>query len=117
MSELTQWLQAKLVERGWKAIDLAREAGLGNSTVTRILNEEREAGPDVCTKIAAALGEEPDKVFRLAGLLPESTGSFNGLSSDESEMLKMYRGLPLSRKEALLSILRGLAEKAKKRRQ
>lgn len=112
VSEFSQWLQAKLTERGWKASDLAKRAGLGNSTITRILDGSRRAGPDVCNAIAEILEEEPDEVFRLAGLLPEPTGGLEGLTEDEANLLRIYRKLTIARKKALLSIVSGLGEKA-----
>jgi transcriptional regulator with XRE-family HTH domain len=111
VSEFNQWLQAKLVERGWKATDLARKASLGNSTITRILDGTRNPGKDVCIAIAEVFEEEPDYVFRLAGILPDSASKVEGLSGGEVELLEMYRSLPISRKEALLSILRGLVDR------
>jgi transcriptional regulator with XRE-family HTH domain len=71
METFNMWLNNELKKRDWLAADLARKAKLGKSTITRILNGGRDAGPEVCVAIAEALGEPPEKVFRLAGLLPE----------------------------------------------
>lgn len=106
VSEFNQWLQAKLVERGWKATDLAKRAGLGNSTITRILDGTRNPGKDVCTAIARVFEEEVDDIFRLAGLLPGSIGKVEELRGSEPELLEMWRGLSISDQQAFLKILK-----------
>lgn len=65
-----EWLEEKLREMGWKPADLARAANIRYATLSRILNGQRNAGPDVCLAVARALKVPPEKVFRRAGLLP-----------------------------------------------
>lgn len=109
MEEFSGWLQEQLNLRNWNASDLAKRAGVGPSTITRILTGERGAGQDVCTKIAQVLGEDPDKVFRLAGILPEKgSDKGNGRSDFEEELLYWTRQLPESRQEAILEIVKGM---------
>jgi len=69
------WLEEELAARGWKPADLARASKLSNATVSRILNGERNAGPDVALAIAKGLNLSADFVFRRAGLLPPQPGS------------------------------------------
>lgn len=64
------WLLRELEDRGWSQSELARRAGIGNATLSRIISGTRDAGPDVARAIAQALGETPEKIYRLAGLLP-----------------------------------------------
>jgi transcriptional regulator with XRE-family HTH domain len=118
MEEFQGWLQEQLDLHNWTASDLAERAGVGPSTITRILTGERKAGPDVCTKIAQALSEDPDKVFRLAGILPEKgSNEASGRNEFEEELLYWNRQLPEDQQEFILETVKGLAVRhaAKKR--
>lgn len=108
MNEFQEWLQEQLNLRNWTASKLAAQAGVGPSTITRILTGERGAGKDVCAKIAQVLGEDPDKVFRLAGLLPEKGTDGAGRSKFQEELLYWIGQLPESRQEAVLDIVKGM---------
>jgi transcriptional regulator with XRE-family HTH domain len=66
----TEWLQAELDQRGWSPAELARRMGSHRSVIYNILNNNRNAGADVCYSIATALGVSAETVFRAAGLLP-----------------------------------------------
>ncbi len=57
--------------RGWNRANLARAAKVSPTAISDVLNGHRDAGPDLCTAIADALGYPPDYVFRKAGLLPD----------------------------------------------
>ena len=70
METIGTWLLQELETRGWSQSELARRAHLGNATLSRIISGSRQAGPDAALQIARALGEAPENVFRLAGLLP-----------------------------------------------
>jgi len=64
------WLDNELNEREWTRADLARRAGITQSSLSMIYNESRSPGPDTLTAIAKALGLPPETVFRAAGILP-----------------------------------------------
>lgn len=102
MEEFREWLEMQLKKRDWQPADLARRAGLGNSTITRILNDTRRAGPEVCVAIARALGERPEMVFRLAGLLPPEPQP----AQDEDNLLDAFRRLTCEEQNFLLRLLR-----------
>lgn len=70
-NEFSTWLEYQLAMRGWRPIDLANAAGVPNATISRVLNGDRKAGPEVATAIADALDLSPEFVFRRAGLLPD----------------------------------------------
>ena len=71
--DFSDWLNDQMNSRGWRAVDLANAANLPSATVVRILNGDRNAGPDAAVKIAKALSLSPEHVFRQAGLLPPET--------------------------------------------
>ena len=68
--QFSAWLNEELNARGWNQSDLARAAGLGRGTISNVLNNTRQPGPDICTAIADAFNLPPEFVFRRAGLLP-----------------------------------------------
>lgn len=104
MEKFLNWLEEELKNRDWQPADLARKAGLGSATIHRILNQERNAGADVAVAIARALGEDPVRVFRLAGLLPPEPEPAPG----EQDLLHVFRDLPAGQQVFFLRMLRGL---------
>jgi transcriptional regulator with XRE-family HTH domain len=98
-SELTKWVKDELQKRHWSIRELARQAGLSHSTISQTLNERITVSNNFCLSIAQAFGEPPEKVFRLAGILPPSA------SEDDStftELVEMARTLtPQERREVL----------------
>ena len=71
------WLDAELEHRRWSYNQLAHQAGLSHSMLSRV----RAGAPpswSLCHAVAVALDLPPEQVFRQAGLLPP-------VSSDQSE--------------------------------
>jgi len=68
--KLRTWLTDELEQRKWSHSELARQAGLSQAVISRVLSGERKAGADFCVKVAQVLGEPPEKVLRLAEILP-----------------------------------------------
>ena len=100
MDELAAWIEEQLAERGWRPADLVRYGGINSGLLSRILSGTRRAGPDTCLAIARAFREPPDKVFRLAGLLPPLPGPDDDLTL--KEILEIVRQLtPDERREVL----------------
>lgn len=98
--EFSEWLEQQLSLRNWRPADLARAAGLSNATITRILNGDRRAGPDMANAIALGLGLPPDLVFRRAGLLPPQPGPERDPTLQE--LLEIMRNLsPDERREVV----------------
>lgn len=69
--DFAEWLEEEITKRAWRPADLARASGLYQSTVWKVLNRERLAGPEVCQALARALKLPAEVVYRKAGLLPE----------------------------------------------
>lgn len=80
MTDFANWLEDEMKRRGWHPADLAKAAGLYQSTLGNVLNRERSAGADVCTALARALKLPPEEVFRRAGLLPELPAPDNDIT-------------------------------------
>ena len=105
MSRLTDWLSNQLDARGWSYNELARRAGLSSGTVSNVMAGRSNPGLDFCAGVAEALGESPEVLLRMAGLLPEV-----GADGDrEARVLHVFRRLSPEQQEAAIAMLRGLA--------
>lgn len=103
-NKLSTWLVNQLNDRNWSHRELGRRAGVSGAAVSRVISGEQNPGADFCAKIAKALGESPDKIFRLAGLLlPESNPA-----QGEDDLLAVFRQLDKQRQRFLLDAARGL---------
>lgn len=100
METLREWLEEKLKARGWKPADLARAARIPDATLSRVLTQSRNAGADVCLAIAKALNEPPEKVFRLAGLLPPLPGS----EETTARIVDLLNRLPESEQQLIFEL-------------
>src|SRR5262245_6720168 len=99
MEKFIPWLLAELEKRSWRPADLAHRAGLSTGSLSNVLSGNRKAGPDICKAIARACNEPPEKVFRLAGLLPPLPGEEDELLNEVTETFK--RLSPEMRREVL----------------
>lgn len=118
METFNQWILNQLEYRGWSQAELARRAGIADATLSRIIAGTRQTGPDAALAIARALGERPEKVFRLAGLLPP--GPTEQQEVQIREIAEMLAGLPdgAIRNEAMAAIVaiaRDAMERARER--
>ena len=104
--ELAEWLNRELNERGWSQGELARRANISGGTLSMVMNQQRGAGPDLCSAIAAALRVPPEKIFRLAGLLPHVPED----RQMEQELLDSFHYLSRQERYTLLVMARALRE-------
>ena len=105
---LVGWIEDKLQETGWSQRELARRANVSHSMVSKVVSGEKTPGIDFCTAIARTFGERPEKVLRLAGLLPPSGGKLNDLSEDEGQLIEMYRQFRASDRPRVLRVVKGM---------
>ena len=105
METFSAWLEWQIKQRGWKPADLARAADLPNATISRILNDQRQAGVDACRAIAKALRISQEEVFRQRGFLdPLPFGAPDiHITPEGREALKKYS-------KSLKQILLGMGE-------
>ena len=108
METFADWLIGELDRRLWNNSDLARAASVEPGTISRIISGTRKPGPDVCLSIARAFREPPEKIFRLAGLLP----SLPPPVEPEHEALGILRQLPVPDRNNAITMLRALAGRA-----
>lgn len=105
VNELTTWINTQLTDRGWGYNELARRAGVASGTVSNIMSGRTNPGFVFCRGVARALGVEPDRVMRIAGLLPSLPPAVEG----EQEAIRLLRRLSSQARENAMAMLRGLA--------
>jgi transcriptional regulator with XRE-family HTH domain len=73
-SELPDWLSKKIKEKGINQSQLATRSGVSRQTISDYVNRKRPY-PDERTliKLAEGLGESPETILSVAGLLPPNT--------------------------------------------
>lgn len=68
------WLDAQLDTRGWSDRELADNAGIANSVISKARSGIQPIGYDACKAIGTALGVTDEFILRLAGLINKPTG-------------------------------------------
>ena len=102
MDAFSTWLAKLLEEKDWSMRRLARESGISQSTVSKVINGAQLPTYEFCVGIAKGLGLAQDEVLTLAGKLPkppewtpdlqEWTYLFEQLTEeDRAEMLQLGR--------------------------
>lgn len=101
--ELKAWLIQELDRRGWSHNELARRSGMSQATVSSVLSGYRNAGADFCVKVAHTLDVAPEKLLRLAGILPTSAPDD---SPTLQEIIELARSLSLEDQADVLEYIR-----------
>ncbi len=70
MDALNDFIRKRMRENGWNQTDLARAARLSRQTISTLLNRIQYPTPETLQKIANALNEPVENLYRLEGLLP-----------------------------------------------
>jgi len=66
-----EWLLEEMGKREWSQADLARYADLNRAVINKLLNGQSTPRPATLESIARAFKTPVEKVYRIAGLLPE----------------------------------------------
>lgn len=104
--QFRQWLTSEMEKRRYSQGALARAIGMSRPFITRVLNGERAPSLDFLIKVAQALDVPPEKVLRLAGILPTSPAS-----EDDPTMAEIHdilKNLPPQKRKKALSYLKFL---------
>jgi transcriptional regulator with XRE-family HTH domain len=86
--------------------ELARQTRVSESTISRIISGKRMPSSRLTRRIAKALHVPPEKVFREAGLLPDSDEEAPAVK----EALYLFQELPEDEQRRVLLIMRTLLE-------
>ena len=68
--EMATWVRSEAKKRGWSFVELARRASVSIGSVYAIVERQRDAGFQLCAKIAYAFTVPRERALRAAGLLP-----------------------------------------------
>jgi transcriptional regulator with XRE-family HTH domain len=83
MKDFVTWLTDEMNARGWTNSELARRAGVRQSTVSMVISGHNKPGDDLCLGIARAFHVPAEEVFRRAGILPPLPAPENDITFDE----------------------------------
>lgn len=103
--QFRQWLTSEMEKRHYSHGALAKAIGISRPFVSRVLSGEKAPSVDFCNKLALAFGEPPEKVFRLAGILPTTPNSDDPTLG---ELHDLVENLPLAQRKEALRYLRYL---------
>jgi transcriptional regulator with XRE-family HTH domain len=101
------WLSVELAKREWSQRKFALKSGISQALVSMVLAGDAKPTADFCTKAAQALNESPEKVLRIAELLPPTDENDPALI----EILDIVRTLSPQQREQLLEFARFLRQK------
>lgn len=100
MSDFVDWLNSALRDRAWSNNELARRTKFSSSNVSLVMTRQLSPSWEFCYKVAVALNEPPERVFRIAGLLPpmperdpliqESVDLLRQMSQNDKEEVVAY---------------------------
>ena len=65
------WLLEEMTKRSWSQSDLARSADLNRAVINKLLSGHSAPRPTTLEAIARAFKVPTERVYRIAGLLPE----------------------------------------------
>lgn len=99
-----QWLISEMEKRRYNQGALAKAIGMSRPFVTRVLNGERAPSVEFCNRVASALGESPEKLLRLAGILPTSPAPDD--SPTLQEIVELARNLSPEDQSDVLEYIR-----------
>lgn len=103
IENLVTLINQELELRSWSYSELARRAGLSQSTISKVMSFAASPGFDFCTGIAKALHLSTEEVLRKAGLLPTLPEE----TEARREMLYLFDQLTEETQETVITMLRG----------
>lgn len=111
MIDFGNWLLKEMENRGLSQAELARRAGVNQSTISLVIGGKRGVGEDLCTALAKAFGLPIETIFRAAGLLPHRPGT----DEDFEELKHLFSQMSEEEQEEFLAIGRLKIERQSKR--
>lgn len=104
--ELRAWLSVEIKQRGWSQREFARRSDISHPLVSQVLAGDVTPSADFCIKVANALEVLPEKILRLAGILPSPPASED--DSTIAEIVDIVKTLSLPQRKLALRLLYSL---------
>jgi len=106
---LQEWINRKLKDNGWSIRELARRSELAPTTINDVLSQQSNPGITFCLGIARAFREPPERVFRMAGILPSYVIG-DTKEEEKKELLDYFHYLPEGDRHIITTLARTLYE-------
>lgn len=65
------WLNEEAKHRGWSLREVARRGKVSSTAIINVANDTDRAGPKVCAALALAFDVPEERIWVLAGLMPD----------------------------------------------
>ena len=82
------WIKQESQSRDLSQKRLAQKMGISQSYLSDVINGKKPPSVEFCHKLADALGETPEHVLRLAGVLPPLPDSDDPILTEAVELLR-----------------------------
>ena len=114
MSEqLRSWIAEELEKRNWSYRKLAKEIDMSHVLISKVIAGELKPSADFCIKTAYALEEPPEKLLRMAEILPPGP-AFDDVTLQE--LLDLARNMSPEDQQELLDYARFRYKQGQKRK-
>ena len=104
-NQFGEWMQRMMEDRGWTGAELARQAGMSEAHISRLVSGARTPGIEACRQIAQAFAVNPLLAFSQAGLIHPDE---QALSPLEQEVCTLLAELPEWARRVVLVQVRAL---------
>lgn len=101
--DLRVWLNQELTRLGWSQGRLSKHSGISRPLISQVLLGDVNPSADFCIKVAQALNESPEKLLRIASILPAIPASEDATLQ---ELMELARSMPPEDREELLKYAR-----------
>lgn len=99
------WLKEALKDKGWSQRHLAERIGMGQSAISKTISGKTKPTAELVIRIANAMGESPERLLRMAEILPQ-------VYEDETsvEITEIVQGLSKPKRKQVLDFVRFLRD-------
>lgn len=107
------WLEQQLREKNWSIRELGRRSDINASDISKILSGKRKPTLETYAKISEGLELPLERIFRIAGILPDDEDIDDGPLSAR-EIWEMSKRLSAEQRKEVLDFLDYLTFKKKR---
>ena len=100
-----EWLDKQLIDHDWSMSKFGQLCGVSHVAVSRWISGERTPEPESCERIAKVFGIPVEDIYRRVGYSLSPTD----LDANAEAMLHLFRNLPESEQDRVLTIMRALS--------